>query len=111
MTESAPAKRTTVTETVMRLFVRLSLSRITTIGTTKETPPANATMKRASLSTNGLTSSGGLFDRYSSVLRRCSCFVYVTPRGSRALSQLRSGSAGRKDLLGRRKYKELKGSP
>ena len=52
-------KSTTATDTVIRLLVKLSTNRIINMGTTSERPPVMATMKRASMSTNGESCLGG----------------------------------------------------
>ena len=46
-------KSTTATDTVTKLLVKLSPNRIINMGTMSERPPVMATMKRASMSTNG----------------------------------------------------------
>ena len=53
-------KRTTATDTVVKLFGNVSPKRMTSMGMTRESPPVMATMKRATLSTKGEMSLGAL---------------------------------------------------
>lgn len=82
-------------DTVMRLFDSdTSGSLIMSIGTTSAAPAAKATMKRARLSTNGETSSGGWPCRYSSIRLVISRLVYVRLFGKIRFRMSRRGSVG-----------------
>ena len=97
MREVRAEKRTTATDTVIRLFVKCSSSRVTSMGTTRERPPVMATMKRASVSTKEETTSGILLDhQISPALRRAdfSSSVHVRCPGSTLFKKLRRGSTG-----------------
>lgn len=70
------ANKVTATETVARLFVLLTSRKLMTgIDIARLASPMKATMKRASLSTNGEMLPGVRLARYSSVCGRISVLV------------------------------------